>query len=202
MDQMVSGSGLYPPRLLDPTWLTEAEVAMVDRLGEVLAGTGNPHGLAMDLLSILIYDVDVRIVLDNSGSMHLDMLGNGNFVVGGADFIEQTTIENPQALRQVYAKMKRPSPTAPPAPPNSPISPTHRRWFFARDALQRWRQAFTIMGLDPDVYLLNSMRGVARNRLRCSQLDGVFKQRCAAHNKSVAPHPCTPLCCHVMAGQQ
>jgi len=177
MDQMVSGSGLYPPRLLDPTWLTEAEATIVDRLGELLAGTGNPHGLAMDMLSILIYNVDVRIILDNSGSMQLDMFGNGNFTGGGSEFIEQTTIENPQALRQVYAKMKRPSPTAPPAPPNSPISPTHRRWYFARDALQRWRQAFSIMGLDPDVYLLNSMRGVVRNRLRCSQLDGVFKQR-------------------------
>ena len=50
MDQMVSGSGLYPPRLLEHTWLSEPEMRMVESLEALLVETGSPHELAMDML--------------------------------------------------------------------------------------------------------------------------------------------------------
>merc|ERR1719235_3101479 len=53
-----------------------------------------------------------------------------------------------------------------------PLSPHHRRWYFARDALRRWVDVFRILGLDPEVFLLNPQRG--HQRLRCSQIERVF----------------------------
>merc|ERR1719361_704537 len=76
MDQMVSGSGLFPPRLLDDHWFTIDEHRMISELTQVLSATGNASVLAKDMLTPLLYDVDVRIILDNSGSTRLDMLGS------------------------------------------------------------------------------------------------------------------------------
>jgi hypothetical protein len=76
MDQMVSGSGLYPIRMLEDTWLLPAELQMVGALEQILQYTGNAQRLARDMLTPLIYNIDVRIILDNSGSMSLDMYGD------------------------------------------------------------------------------------------------------------------------------
>ncbi|CAE7795819.1 unnamed protein product [Symbiodinium necroappetens] len=75
MDQMISGSGLYPLRLLDTSWFTPKELTMISRLEHLLQDTGHAHTLAYDMLTPLIYDIEVAIVLDNSGSMNMDMFG-------------------------------------------------------------------------------------------------------------------------------
>jgi hypothetical protein len=108
MDQMVSGSSLFPPRLLGPGWLSDAEASALEEVERLVgcsrgsgafyaqpppschllttgqltvnvlglggAGGANP-GLARDMLTPLLYNLDVRLVLDNSGSMSLDMFG-------------------------------------------------------------------------------------------------------------------------------
>lgn len=77
-------------------------------------------------------------------------------------------------MRDVYAKCKMRQPRAgTPAPPRSPYPPTHRRWFFARDALFRWMQVYSILGIDPWVYKLN--RGRGSMKVRGSTLADVFK---------------------------
>lgn len=77
MDQLQSGSGLFPVRLLDESeWLSEEEVRMVDDLERrVLAGTGGGRALALDMLTPVVYNINTKIILDNSGSMGLGMFG-------------------------------------------------------------------------------------------------------------------------------
>ena len=77
MNQMISGSGLYPIRLLDESeWLTPDEITMVNTLETVLSGTDGGRALALGMLAPLIYNCAVKIILDNSGSMGLDMFGS------------------------------------------------------------------------------------------------------------------------------
>ena len=78
MDQMISGSNLYPLHLLDEQeWLTERERGILGRVTEILAPVGqHADKLAIDVMAPLIYDLDVRVILDNSGSMGWDMMGN------------------------------------------------------------------------------------------------------------------------------
>ena len=84
VDQMVSGSGLFPPRLLGSAWFSSAEAESLRQL-EALVGDAN---LARDLLAPVLYGVDVRIVLDDSGSMALDMLGEEVFTSSQQSWIE------------------------------------------------------------------------------------------------------------------
>ena len=193
MDQMVSGSGLYPIRLLEPAWLTAEEHTMVDQLSELLQDTCHAHTLAMDLLAYRVYDLDVRIILDNSGSMTLDMFGSA-----APSHIEATTRENPSLLQQVYStlNMRLPFGSRVQPPPQSPLSPHHSRWYFARDALRRWRSVFSILRLDPPTYLLNGARGVAGNRVACSQLDTVFAHQPGGRT------PMTEVLCQVLGEHQ
>lgn len=182
MDQMVSGSGLYPPRLLEDAWFTSQECEMVTALERVLTNTGQASILARDMLTPLIYDIDVRIILDNSGSMQLDMFGqsaggggwgtSSGSVVGGS-WIDQTAAERPQLMRDLFTRMRQPRSNFGVAPPNSPFSPHHRRWFFARHCLSRWMEVYDTLGLDPWVYLLNGRS----TKLRGSQLGSVFEQQ-------------------------
>eukprot|EP00936_MAST-01D_sp_MAST-1D-sp1_P002848 g2848.t1 len=99
---MVSGDGFYPPRLLSDGWFTPEEHIMIDRIEAIVAGDdeeetlaedrrssigsrrdgggsgpsgGRYRALAMDLLTPRLFGVDVRLVLDDSGSMSLDMFG-------------------------------------------------------------------------------------------------------------------------------
>lgn len=76
MDQMMSGSGLFPIRHIDEQeWLTPEEIGMVTSLEAVLQRTGHGRNLALDMLTPRIYNLNVKIILDNSGSMGLDMMG-------------------------------------------------------------------------------------------------------------------------------
>jgi len=175
MDQMVSGSGFYPIRLLDESWLTPREVGMVQQLERLLEGTGHGHSLAMDMLTFLVYDVDVRIVLDNSGSMSLDMFGRA---MRGTS-IDATSYEDPSLLRQALNSSLPPGwfsninvRTNLQSARGGP-SPFHRRWWFARDAIRRWMSVFQVMGLDPMTYLLNRA-GSLGTKCRGSQLEQVF----------------------------
>jgi len=185
MDQMLSGSGLYPPRLLEQEWLTTAERAKYENLVRLCGDTGNPHELAMDLLSLLIYRVDVRIILDNSGSMGLDLFGQGvntsSSSPRGSAWIDERTMENPSLMREVYRRMATGwgggGRNAGQPMPVSGCSPHHRRWHFARDALVRWRAIFDVLGIDPFVYLLNGMSGVNGTKVYSSELDRVFANR-------------------------
>ena len=102
LDQLVSGDGFYPPRLLSDGWFTPEEHIMIERIEAIIAGDdeeaaqaedrrsrsagqdggsgsgpsgGRYRALAMDLLTPRLFGVDVRLVLDDSGSMSLDMFG-------------------------------------------------------------------------------------------------------------------------------
>ena len=96
MDQMLSGSDFYPPRLLDDTWFTPEEHAMIHRLEALLQSTGHAHSLSRDMLTPLIYGTEVVIVLDDSGSMNLDMFGK---CIRDND-IAATSYSNPGLLRE------------------------------------------------------------------------------------------------------
>jgi len=177
MDQMVSGSGLFPPRLLSQDWLLPHEQVMVSRLERLLQGTGRGRDLAFDMLTPLIYDVDVKVVLDNSGSMQLDMFGQMPSSYYNNNFIEAQGPENPGLMRGLLSSKwtswrSRPTAVAP-----SPLNPHRRRWFFARDALRRWKQVFEIIGLDPWVYLLNPPSGGGvPQRCLLSQVERIFSR--------------------------
>ncbi|CAE7758453.1 unnamed protein product [Symbiodinium microadriaticum] len=175
MDQMISGSGLYPLRLLDTSWFTPKELTMISRLEHLLQDTGHAHTLAYDMLTPLIYDIEVAIVLDNSGSMNMDMFGQ---MPPAATGMEGQSIQRPGLLEMTLRKSlpggwltssgyKRLAPAL------CPVNPEHRRWFFARQHLRCWKQLFEIMGIDPWIYLLN---GDARgSRYRCSQVEEIFR---------------------------
>jgi hypothetical protein len=172
MDQLISGSGYYPVRLLEEHWFTEREKAMVTQLESLLQCTGHGTDLAKDMLTPLMYDVDVRIILDNSGSMSLDMFGMSQW--GGGN-IDARTQYDPMRLQQVLTQ------TVPipwgfqgpqPQPATTGISPHHKRWYHARHTVQEWRKVFEIMGLDPPVQLLNPIG----RTVPLSQVDAVFQQ--------------------------
>eukprot|EP00937_MAST-01D_sp_MAST-1D-sp2_P000404 g404.t1 len=87
MDQMLSGgTALFPPRLLDPEeWLTAGEREMLRRVEQLVAPAGGGTPFAMDMLAARIYDVNVKIILDNSGSMAGDMFGQFQQTHGQTD---------------------------------------------------------------------------------------------------------------------
>ena len=74
---------------------------MVTQLETLLQCTGHGTDLAKDMLTPLMYDVDVRIILDNSGSMSLDMFGMSQW--GGGN-IDARTQYDPMRLQQVLTQ--------------------------------------------------------------------------------------------------
>lgn len=56
---------------------------MVHQLEEILQQTGHGREIALDMLTPRLYNIDVRIILDNSGSMSLDMMGENAFRSAG-----------------------------------------------------------------------------------------------------------------------
>eukprot|EP00419_Tripos_fusus_P020085 CAMPEP_0172741050 /NCGR_PEP_ID=MMETSP1074-20121228/126253_1 /TAXON_ID=2916 /ORGANISM="Ceratium fusus, Strain PA161109" /LENGTH=507 /DNA_ID=CAMNT_0013571299 /DNA_START=58 /DNA_END=1578 /DNA_ORIENTATION=+ len=181
MDQMVSGGGYYPPRLLDSSWLTPREQAMVDQLEVLLHDTHHAGNLARDMLTPLLFDVDVRIVLDNSGSMSLDMLGRPL-----TQRFAGIEAENPYDARALQATLEaslRPGwfasnrgPATTSSFPREGPSPFRSRWWFARDAMRKWIAIYEILGLDPWTYLLNPLSGIGK-KIRGSQLEQVFTRQ-------------------------
>jgi len=182
MDQMVSGSGYYPPRLLDYSWFTPREQAMVEQLEVLLQDTFHAENLARDMLTPLLFGVDVRIVLDNSGSMGLDMLGRPL-----TQRFAGIEAENPYDLRTLQATLQsslRPGwfasnsgAAATMSLPRDGPSPFKSRWWFARDAMRKWMAIYRILGLDPWTYLLNRQPGIGGAKFRCSQLEQVFTRQ-------------------------
>eukprot|EP00930_Biecheleria_cincta_P070087 TRINITY_DN57747_c0_g1_i1.p1 TRINITY_DN57747_c0_g1~~TRINITY_DN57747_c0_g1_i1.p1 ORF type:complete len:573 (+),score=86.37 TRINITY_DN57747_c0_g1_i1:31-1749(+) len=172
MDQMVSGSGLYPIRLLDKTWLTPREQSMAQQLEALFESTGHSHSLAYDMLTPVIYDIELAIILDDSGSMSLDMFG-GSAQYGGIDAVTQ---QRPGQLEYVLQQslpggwFTDASTRQVRSPMPGPISPNQRRWFYARHHLRSWYRVFSILGLDPWVYTLN------KGRYRCSEVEQVFEK--------------------------
>ena len=47
---------------------------MIAQLEQLLRSTGHASALARDMMALRIYDVDVRIIADDSGSMNCGML--------------------------------------------------------------------------------------------------------------------------------
>lgn len=180
MDQMVSGSGYYPPRLLDSSWLTQRERAMVEQLEVHLQDTLHAGNLARDMLTPLLFDVDVRIVLDNSGSMSLDMLGQP--LTQRFAGIEAENPNDRRALEATLQASLRPgwfsslTGAATVSVPRDGPSPFRSRWWFARDAMRKWMAIYQILGLDPWTYLLNPQPGVG-TKFRGSQLEQVFARQ-------------------------
>lgn len=64
---------------------------------------------------------------------------------------------------------KQPS-TQPP-----PLQPTHRRWFFARDAMRKWKKVFDIMEMDPEIHLMNPTAAFGR-KTTMRNLEAIFLQ--------------------------
>lgn len=180
MDQMVSGSELYPPRLLDDAWFTAEEDAKMNQLEAMLMGTGHAHSLSRDIMTPLIYGTEVAIVLDDSGSMNLDMFGQCIKHFGD---ISATSDYNSYLLASTLrrslpggwftqARNFRPA--------ECPLSPHHSRWFFARHHLHSWRRIFSTLGLDPWLYALNGSIGgsnLSNRRCSLSQMDALFASR-------------------------
>eukprot|EP00929_Paragymnodinium_shiwhaense_P100481 TRINITY_DN6282_c0_g1_i1.p1 TRINITY_DN6282_c0_g1~~TRINITY_DN6282_c0_g1_i1.p1 ORF type:complete len:578 (+),score=82.24 TRINITY_DN6282_c0_g1_i1:68-1735(+) len=170
MDQMVSGSNFYPLRLLADSWFTDAEQAMIRSLQELLHETGHSHALARDMLAPLVYDIDVRIVLDNSGSMNLPMLGTGG------TWNEQAALDQAigDAVQPGWFSFNAPRLlTAADFRSLGCPRPSNTRWYFARDALRKWMHVYNTIGLDPPVYLLNPT-GQVRQRCTKMELEAVF----------------------------
>eukprot|EP00933_Yihiella_yeosuensis_P062738 TRINITY_DN6571_c1_g3_i1.p1 TRINITY_DN6571_c1_g3~~TRINITY_DN6571_c1_g3_i1.p1 ORF type:complete len:506 (-),score=66.04 TRINITY_DN6571_c1_g3_i1:220-1737(-) len=172
MDQLVSGSGLYPIRLLDDSWLTDREKSMVRQLEVLLQNTCHGRSLAYDMITPLIYDIELVIVLDDSGSMSLDMFGGETGPYSGFD-IEATSAQDDGKLsRALQASLPGGWFSDPSQANSSPalggLNPHHSRWYFARHHLRTWMQVFSIMGLDPWLYRLNG------DRCRCSDMESVF----------------------------
>lgn len=61
---------------------------MVTSLEAVLQRTGHGRNLALDMLTPRIYNLNVKITLDNSGSMGLDMMGEKNTSAAGNRWID------------------------------------------------------------------------------------------------------------------
>lgn len=172
MDQMVSGSGFFPPRLLDDHWFTAEELTMVRQLQSLLSDTGNASFLSKDMMTFRLQDVDVRIILDNSGSMQLNMLGGNVDQYGRAWGIDQKNFEDLGLLnRTLESELPSRGRVLQPAPPG--ISPFHRRWYFARDALKKWMQVFQVLDMVPTVYKLNPLNRGARCRT-VADVDRIF----------------------------
>lgn len=141
---------------------------MVRQLEVILQGTDHAHSLARDMLTPLIYDLEIAFVLDDSGSMNLDMFGQ---CIPRRDITATTpwnAIALVKALRQSLPGGWFTSNTAP-RPAECPISPHHCRWFFARHHLRCWKQVFSILQMDPWLYMLNGGK-----RCRLSELEQIF----------------------------
>ncbi|CAK9039041.1 unnamed protein product [Durusdinium trenchii] len=153
---------------LDDSWFSEEEKVMVRQLEVILQGTDHAHSLARDMLTPLIYDLEIAFVLDDSGSMNLDMFGQ---CIPRRDITATTpwnAIALVKALRQSLPGGWFTSNTAP-RPAECPISPHHCRWFFARHHLRCWKQVFSILQMDPWLYMLNGGK-----RCRLSELEQIF----------------------------
>lgn len=146
MDQMVSGSGLYPPRLLADDWFTNGELHQLHKLENLLTRTKHAPELARDLMSLALYDIDVRVVVDNSASMGRNMFGDAWRRTSGWTMADVNQVFGVQGFRPDLIDVFR----------KCPISPCAPRWTFVTDALRKWQQIFTVLGVRPTYYDFHS----------------------------------------------
>jgi len=147
MDQLVSGSGLYPPRHLTDDWFTKEELGRIQTLETQLASTNHAQVLARDMMALRIYEVDISIILDDSGSMSLSMFGRNEWVGQGWDrrHIEQVfgnRAFTPDSLGMFMNTGCR-------------LAAGDSRWNFMVDALMYWEPLFATMKLQPHYYTMN-----------------------------------------------
>jgi len=148
MDQLCSGSGLFPPRLLSDEWFTPEELAMAGRLEDLFKDTGHAQMLARDVMALKIFDVDVRIIADDSGSMTWSMLR------GARDSTYEGSGWTRDRVQKVFGKRAfRPDSMG--AFESCPFSPASSRWSLLTHALRSWEAVFQILGVDRRLYLLN-----------------------------------------------
>jgi hypothetical protein len=119
---------------------------MIKQLEQLLSPTGAGDVLARDMLALKIYNIDVRIILDDSGSMNAGMMSEG----GRAGSNQWT----PERMRKVFGNRAF-QPDSIGAFACSPYGPLTSRWKMAEDALHQWQQVFDILGLRRKIYLLN-----------------------------------------------
>lgn len=143
MDQLISGSGCFPPRLLAADWFTQQEQQQIRRLEQIFESTGCGEILARDVMALKMYDVDIRIIVDDSGSMNRSMFGDGN--ANGWTRYEIERIFGQRAFRPDNASVFQ----------GCPLSPCQPRWAFARNAVCQWEQVFQELNVRPAYYTLN-----------------------------------------------
>jgi len=143
MDQLISGSGWFPPRHLAAEWFTPQEQQQIRRLERVLASTRCGEILARDVMALKIYNVDIRIIVDDSGSMNRSMFGDGN--TQGWTRYEIERIFGKRAFKPDNASVFQ----------GCPLGPCQARWAFARHAVSQWEQVFQELDVRPTYYKLN-----------------------------------------------
>lgn len=147
MDQLVSGSGLYPPRHLANEWFTDEELQMITQLEKLLAVTGHGEVMARDMMALKIYDVDIRIIVDDSGSMTWSMFGYSERVGQGWDN---------RHISQVFGRRAfSPDSLAAFSNTDCMLRAGDARWKFAMNAVGYWEPVFNILGVRPTYYRLN-----------------------------------------------
>jgi len=153
MDQLCSGSNLFPPRHLHDDWFAEEELQMIAKLEQLLQPTGHAAFLARDMMALRMYDVDIRIIADDSGSMASAMIGGSD---GGWGW--GSTGWTPDRIQKVFGRRAfRPESRA--AFADNPFNPTDSRWQMLQDHLGRWEEVFQILKVQRTVYLLNDCGG-------------------------------------------
>uniref|UniRef100_A0A7S0ADV4 VWFA domain-containing protein n=1 Tax=Pyrodinium bahamense TaxID=73915 RepID=A0A7S0ADV4_9DINO len=146
MDPMASGSALFPPRLLADEWFTENELMTLRSLEVGLAQTGHAAALARDLASLVMFDIEVCIILDDSGSMGASMFGPKD--TGGGGWTQSR-------ISRVFADRAF-APDSLNAFADCPLSPSASRWAFAQDAVMQWELVFSLLGLQPHYWRLSN----------------------------------------------
>jgi len=160
MDQLCSGSGFFPPRHLHDDWFSAEELQMISALEHLLGPTGHAAMLARDMMALRIYDVDIRIIADDSGSMQCGMLRSYGFGNPGW---------TPDKVQKVFGRRAfKPDNLA--VFSSCPFRPTTPRWELLKDHLTKWEEIFKILGIERKVYFLNnrcdptmSMEEILRN---------------------------------------
>jgi hypothetical protein len=154
MDQLTSGSAAFPPRFLADEWFTQEEQTMIAALEVALLETDVAAELARDLMALRLYDVDVRIVIDDSGSMSLPMFGYDG---------EPATGWTPGRIDKVFGPRAF-SPDSLGIFGCCPMDPSQSRWSFAQDAVQQWEKILGLMHIQPQYYLLNRAHKATADR--------------------------------------
>ena len=195
MDQMISGSHMFPPSLM-PGELLEDENNMLQRLQSlpILQATNHVTHMSYDLMSYVIYNIDTCIILDNSGSMSLDMMGAN---ITQSSMYYTNSAYNPINQVQLTTGFFSPAFRYNPNAYNyrmgfnindttqqhlNPQDPRQSRWYHAYYTLTQWKQVFDILGVHVRIITCNPING--RYEFALSELELIFTHQ---------PHGSTPM---------